>query len=146
MAQFARPDSDVNVGNWQDESGGTTSIFQSIDEATRSDTDYVTSETAPANSVYVCGLSNVTDPESSSSHTVTYAYQKDPSGGSQVDLTVELRQGYVDEVTQGTLIASWSHANVANGFVEQTQTLSTAEADSITDYSDLSLRFVANQV
>jgi hypothetical protein len=44
------------------------------------------------------------------------------------------------------LIAQWVHTDV--GVLPQSvvQTLSGPQADSITDYSDLYLRFVANQV
>lgn len=146
MAQFARPVADAVVGSWEDEGGATTSLFESIDEATPSDADFVTSETAPATSVYATDLGTIEDPQSSSNHVVRYRYQKDASGGAQIDLTVELREAYVDEVTQGTLIASASHTDIANGWTDGSITLSSGEADSITDYSDLQLRFVANQV
>lgn len=146
MAQFARPSADASVGNWLDDGGGSTSLFAAIDEASPSDVDYIESESAPASSPYACDLGTIEDPQSSSGHIVRYRYQKDASGGAQIDLTVELRQGYVSEGTQGTLIASNSHTNIGNGWTDGSFTLSAVEADSITDYSDLQLRFVADQV
>lgn len=146
MAQFARPVADAVVGSWEDEGGATTSLFESIDETTPNDTDFVTSEVAPATSAYAVDLGTIEDPQSSSGHVVRYRYQKDSAAGAQIDLTVELRQGYVSEGTQGTLIASNSHTNIGNGWTDGSFTLSAGEADSITDYSDLQLRFVANQV
>jgi hypothetical protein len=146
MAQFGRPDSDLNLSNWKDEGDGTTNIYASIDEATASDADYIKSGTAPSSEPYVCGLSNVEDPQSSSGHVVRYRYQKDSAGGAQIDLTVQLRQGYVNEGTPGTLIKEDVNANISNGWADDSMTLSAGEADSITDYTDLQLRFVANQV
>ena len=49
MAQFARPDADTTLGNFSDQGGGTTSIFQSIDESAASDADYIRSPTSPVN-------------------------------------------------------------------------------------------------
>lgn len=146
MAQFARPTADAVVGSWEDEGGATTALFESIDEATPSDADFVTSEVAPSSSAYATDLGTIEDPQSSSNHVVRYRYQKDSAAGAQINLDVELRQGYVDEGTLGTLIASNSHTDIANGWTDGSITLSSGEADSITDYSDLQLRFVANQV
>lgn len=53
-----------------------------------------------------------------------------------INLTVRLMQGT-------TQIASWTHTGIGTGFTLATQTLSTTEADSITDYTDLRLRFTA---
>ena len=145
MAQFGRPSADTTIGNWEDELGGTASIFQSIDETSPSDSDFVTSEFAPSSSPYVTKLSSVTDPNVSTGHTVRYRARKDPSTGAQIDLIVELRQGYVSEGSQGTLIATDTEVNLPTSFTTFAFTLSSGEADSITDYSSLFLRFVADQ-
>lgn len=146
MTQTARPETDALVGTWTDQDAGTTDLWSTIDEASANDADYVESEVAPAASPYVTFLSAVTDPASSADHSVHYRYAKDAAGGSQIDLDVELRQGYVDEGTPGTLIASNSHVNISDTWTDGSFTLSAGEADSITDYSDLALRFVATQV
>ena len=145
MAQFGRPSADTTIGNYEDELGGTTDIFQSIDETSPSDSDFITSEFAPSSSPYVTALSTVTDPNVSTGHTVRYRARKDPSTGAQVDLTVELRQGYVSEGSQGTLIATDSQVDLPTSFTTFSFVLSGGEADAITDYSDLFLRFVADQ-
>ena len=58
-------------------------------------------------------------------------------------LTVQLRQGE-------TVIASWNEENVigTEPFVQKTRTLSTTQADSITNYTDLRVRYVVtgNQI
>lgn len=145
MAQFARPDSDSHVGNWEDEGAATTNLFQSIDESSSSDADYVTSEAAPSTSPYVAGLSSVTDPLASSGHIVRYRYSKDTSGAT-IDLVVQLREGYISEASQGTLIATTTHSNIGTSWTAGSFTLSSGEANSITDYADLHIRWTANQV
>ena len=146
MAQFGRPSADTTIGTYTDQGGGSTNIYTTIDEVSPSDADYIKSVLAPSSAAYVTKLSTLEDPVSSSGHVVRYRYAKNAAGGAQIDLTVELRQGYVNEGTPGTLIKQWSHTNISETMTTQAQTLSGAEADSITDYTDLYLRFVANQV
>lgn len=145
MAQFARPSTDTTRDNWEEDDGGTTSIFDQIDEAVADDADYIRTGLTPTSDVYVTKLSTLEDPLSSTGHVVRYRYGKDAAGGDQIDITVELRQGYVNEGTPGTLIASATHTNVSEGWTAGTITLSGAEADAITDYTDLYLRFVGNK-
>lgn len=139
MAQFGRPEADITA--W---ASGT---FADIDETVANDADYVSSDTAPANDPYVTRLSDMEDPVSSTGHIVRYRYRKNSAGGAQIDLTVQLRQGYVNEGTPGTLIATLgTHTNVSDTWTAGSYTLSGAEADAITDYTSLFVRFVANQV
>lgn len=147
MAQFGRPSTDTVNESYTDQGGGSSNIYTTIDESVASDADYIRSALAPTNDVYVTKLTTVEDPQSSSGHTVRYRYAKDASGGAQIDLTVQLRQGYVNEGSPGTLIATCgSHTNISNSWTDGSYALSGAEADSITDYSSLYLRFVSNQV
>ncbi|MEM2159765.1 MAG: hypothetical protein QXN55_02285 [Candidatus Nitrosotenuis sp.] len=137
--QYARPDSDVTKDNWTTGTGSTTNLYAEIDESTQNDSDYDKSgqiSLLDTTETLEVGLSNVIDPETSSNHIVRYAYGKDASGGAVIDLTVSLMQGT-------TQIASWTHNDIGTGFTLATQTLSAAQADSITNYSDLRLRFVA---
>lgn len=146
MPQFARPDADTTLGNFSDDAGGTTNIFQAIDEATPNDADFIRSPASPVNEVYVCRLSDVTDPASSSGHVMRMRTATDLSGQEAIDFTQELRQGYVSEASQGTLIASQSRTGVTSTtFTDSAYTLSAAEADAITDYTDLFFRFNVNR-
>jgi hypothetical protein len=147
MAQFGRPSTDTTNESYTDQAGGSTNIYTTIDEVTADDADYVRSALAPTSDVYVTKFTSVEDPVSSVNHTVRYRYKKDSAGGAQINLTVELRQGYVSEVSQGTLIATCgSHSNITETWTQNAYTLSGAEADSITNYADLYLRCVSNQV
>ncbi len=147
MAQFARPDADTyNADGWTEDDGTGSPIFDQIDEVSFDDADYIRSPLTPTSDVYVCHLSNVIDPVSSVNHIVRYRYGKDAAGGDQIDLTIQLRQGYVNEGSPGTLIATVATlTNIASGFTAGSYTLSGAEADAITNYSDLFLRFLANK-
>jgi len=147
VAQFARPSADTdNTGAWVDEAGGSTTIYTHIDESSASDADYIKSPLAPSSDVYVTKLSTIEDPLSSSGHVLRVRRAKDAAGGSQIDLTHELRQGYTSEASPGTLIKQVAETDITETFATTSTTLSSGEADAITDYSALYLRLVANQV
>lgn len=145
MAQFGRPSADTLRDNWEEDDGTTTNIYDQIDESSSDDADYIRTQLSPSDDVYVTKLSAVEDPLTDTGHVVRYRYRKDATSGEQIDLTVELREGYVDESTKGTLIASNTHTNIGgSSWTAGSFTLSGGEADSITDYSDLYLRFVGD--
>ena len=147
MAQFGRPEADTYNGDgWTEDDGDTTNMFQEIDETSASDTDYVRSALAPTNDAVVFRFSDVEDPVSSSGHIVRWQWGKDAASGATITGTVELRQGYVNEGTQGTLIATCASAEtVPDTFTADSYTLTGGEADAITDYTSLFIRIVANQ-
>lgn len=143
MPQILRPDADVSAGAWAPTPTSPTTLYDKVDEVTRSDADYISSEQAPSSSAAILGLTSGSDPVSSANHDLNYAIRKDASGGSQIDATVELV-----EDPSGTPVAraTYNHTDVANTWTEYNQTLSGGEADSITDYADLGIRITANQV
>lgn len=146
MPQFSRPDADTTLGNYSDQAGGTTNIFQSIDEASADDGDFIRTPTSPVNEVYVCRLSDVSDPISSSGHIMRMRTSTDLDAQEVLDFTQQLRQGYTNEGAQGTLIATQSRNGVASTtWTTSAHTLSGAEADAITNYNDLFFRFVVNR-
>ena len=138
MAQFARPDTDISKGGWTASTG--TDLWEMINETPASDTDYARSGDNPTTAeTYEAALSSVTDPVSSTGHVVRYRYQKNESGGGKatgIDLTVYL-------VENTTVIASQAHTDISVGYLDGSFTLTAGEADSITDYTDLRLRFTA---
>ena len=148
MAQFGRPSADTNNPDaYTDQGGGSTTIYTTIDESVASDADYIRSPLAPSSDVYVTALSTLEDPVSSTGHVIRTRLAKDAAGGAQIDATIQLRQGYVSEASLGTLIATVpSTSSLSETFTDKNHTLSGAEADAITDYTDLALRIVFNQV
>ena len=141
--QIIRPTTDVVDGQWTNEEQTAVDLYDSIDEINLDTTDHIHSEKGPNKSAVVIGLGTASDPEISSGHKIRYAYNKEETG--VVNLTVELREGYVSESSLGALRASWYHDNVSADVTKAEQLLSDAEADSITDYSDLFVRFVASE-
>jgi len=139
--QQLQPTADTVAGQWTTHTGATTNLYQQIDEAPYNDADYIKSDGDPSSSAVAFALGAGSDPGVDTDHVVRYRYSRE--GDAAGDLTVELREGYVNEGTQGTLIASWQHNSVGTGVTEARQALTTTQAGNIGDYSDLFLRFVA---
>lgn len=125
-AQFSRPSADVSTGTWTASSG--SDLYAMLDETAASDADYITTS---GTSTCEVALTSLSDPASSAGHIVRYRISAD-SGG----ITVRLRQGT-------TTIATWTHATAPTSLTTYEQTLSSGEADSITDYTALKLQFEA---
>lgn len=140
-----RPFLDVTRVGWTGEDGDTTNIYEHIDEVSVNDADYVRSSQSPVSDVYVFKLSPVTDPLISTGHIIRVRFGKDIAGGDILDMTLELRQGYVSEVSQGTLIGSISAGNIAGGWTDFVYEIPGIVVDAITDYSNLFLRFIARK-
>lgn len=146
MAQFARPNLTTTLLNYTDQGGGIVNIHLAIDEVSADDADYIRSPTSPANEVYVCTLSSVTDPALSTGHIMRMRTAVDVGSQESLDFTQQLRQGYISEASQGTLIASQSRTGVTSTtWTTSTYTLSAAEADAITNYASLFFRLTSNK-
>ena len=127
--QFARPDQDINVNNWQ-----VAPLYKKIDETAYDDSDYIDQvSNAATNLATNVSLSSMLDPQTSTGHKIRYRYAKDVSGGMTVDIQVRLFQG-------NTLIATDTKTNIGTTFTTATYTLTASEADSITSYSNLTLQ------
>lgn len=131
MAQFARPDSNVTQI-------GFTGGFAEIDEATADDADFAVTPDNTLGQLEV-GLTNPTDPAVSTGHVLRYRLAKadtgvppSTSGNTQLG-TVSLYQGT-------TLIAADAERTLG-AWTTYSLTLSGAQADAITDYTDLRIRF-----
>lgn len=137
MAQFARPDSTVLAGSWVT---GSAALWQAIDEVTASDADFISSSSGPVNDLTEMGLSDVTDPVSSSGHLIRFRHAENGAVTSaNMVLRVRLLQG-------ATVIAERSFNGVGTSYVtDATFTLTSGEADAITDYTNLRIEFRANQ-
>lgn len=127
MAQFPRPDSTISNTGFSSSTGGA--LWTTIDESTPSDVDYNTA--ASANQSFEVGLSDVSDPVSSTGHT--FRFRAAYISGTTRSVTAVLKQGT-------TTIATYS-PTITSSFAEYTYTLTAGEADSITDYADLRWNF-----
>jgi hypothetical protein len=125
MPQYARPDADEAGNSFVNELASNSNMFDSINESTPSDTDYIVSAKNPANNVYVCHLTSVDDPLVDTGHIINFRYKKDVAvNAEQIDLTVQLRQDYVSESNTGTLIAQTYITNISSSWTNGSYTLS----------------------
>jgi hypothetical protein len=128
VAQFLRPDGDTTLNSWQDDGGGTTNIFQAIDESSAVDTDFVTSSNN-TNDAYTGTVSNPGSTPGAGTVTARYRYRKDASGGHTVNIQVEVLEG-------GTQRGTATHSNIGN-----TWTAGSFTVTGVTDFNNLSFRF-----
>lgn len=146
MPQYGRPSADVTSSSFATQNAVTTNIYTYIDEAVRDDADYIVSNTSPSNNVYVCKLSSLTDPLTNTGHVVTFTYARSvDTNAEQIDLLVQLREAYANEASPGTHIANVSITDIPYTWTANTLTLTGVQADAITDYANLYLRFVFNK-
>ena len=139
MVQYARPDADTDVGDWQNSDYDQDDLFSFINEAaidgstgTYDDDDYIYVEDSGSGSECTISLGSVTDPVSGSGHSVVVR-AADVGGGGTITLNVNLKDG-------GTSI---KNENFTPGGTpgNHTMTLSTAQANNISGsgYGNLSL-------
>lgn len=128
--QTGVPISDTYTGTWN-----IGPLFNKLDENIADDSDFIFSANHPQNEYCEVKLTSLTDPLSSSNHTI-YVRNRNTSTNFTIPLTVDLYQS-------GTLIASRIFRNFATGYVTNAFTLTTTETNSITDYSNLRLRLTA---
>ena len=136
MVQVSRPDNDDAIGVWLDEGGGTP-LFDSIDEVTPSDTDFIESDNSPAvGETCEIGMSPITDPAVSSGYNLRWRYAKSASGGRNIEIRLALREGT-------TVIVERIFTLISNSFVQDNYLLSAGEADNISDHGNLNVRCIA---
>jgi hypothetical protein len=126
--QIIVPTADIAAGAWLGDPNAD--LYANLDETAASDADFI--HVGATGSVCEVSLQAAADPAVSTGHTVRYRAKGDGS----TDLIVKLVQGT-------TVIASWTETNVPATETGYQHTLTGTEADSITNYSDLRLRFEA---
>jgi len=125
--QFARPSSDTDAVGWLPSTG--TDLYAMIDEVAVDDADYIYTTTVDADAEVA--LSSLVDPTSSSEHIVRFRARA-PYGG-------QVKVGLYQTTT---LVAEWTDS-LSTSFETYAHTLAGAEADAITNYGALRLRFTA---
>lgn len=126
MAQFERPDTDLAAGAWTYSTGAT--LYGCVDEASFDDADYIQLNNS-AGSTCQLRLSDVTDPNASIGHIVRVRAKK--TGTGTISCTAYLYQGASQKATFAVTLGT--------GYATTEYTLTAAEADAITDYTDLRL-------
>ena len=129
---------DSNSGNWQTEDGDETDLYTSIDETEPDDNDFIIVGGAPSTATCKLKLTSLAAAALTSGHAVTFRYLIADSTGSWT-LTVKLVEG------ASTVIKSHSETGSADAAIsEVTFTLSSGEAGTITDYTDLYIQLEAS--
>ena len=130
---------DVIDGLWANQAGVNINLFASIDEAVPDDIDFIRSGLAPNLDEFEISLGNLTDPQNASGHILRLRCRKDQAGGNRIDLVISLYQGE-------TLIAQRALSDIEASEVTYTFSLADAEAELITDYTDLRIKGKSNQI
>lgn len=125
------PDSDVTVGSWKNELGGST-LYTSIDESTPSDADYVYYDGATGSESFEVGLQDpVSDGDPTGRHFLIWRGAKIGGPG-----TVVMKA----ELIQGVAVICTDQQTLTGSYQLFTYELSQAEINAITDFTDLRIR------
>jgi len=139
LAQIARPNSDISVGSWSPYPVDPTTLFDKIDEETpNGDADYIVSDIDEDECEF--GLNGIIDPGVGTDHVIR-CYAKSPNGSGAKE------QMYIALIENGTVRGQSPAVNVdrtAYGLIEYA--LSEAEANAISNYPNLRLRFHITKV
>lgn len=128
IAQVFHPVSDVATGGWTNELGEATNLYASIDELTPDSADYIQSSQSPStDDISIIRLAGGLKPVSRTGHSLRMQYQKDQSGGDNIDLSVSLLRA--DATTVVKSVAYTAIDAVTDVIIE----LSEAEANTIPD-------------
>ena len=137
MTQIAQPESDAFIDDWDREFGDGQDLFSSMRITPLGDDPdppedfidqtFIVSETGPVSDVYVTKLEEVINPEELGDWVLKFRAQKMKNTAVNLDLTVQLRQLYVDEADQGDLIFEEVFENIPFGFTDFEMNMSVAD-------------------
>ena len=138
MTQYARPDSDITTT-------GFTGSYTDIDETSYDMSDYIEGNGAnnQTDYYYEVGLSNITDPTSSSGHVLKATWNM--SSSQSHTIKIRLYQGGTQICEALNWTGTFNSGSPVGGGINTNNlveyTLTSGQADSITNYEDLRVRF-----
>lgn len=140
MTQYARPIQDITQGSWTDE--GTVdndgNLYSSVDEVTLDNEDsYIVD--AGTNTLCEIKLGTISQPGNNTDHVLHILYRSIGSGGPE-KLDIRLLQGTTE------IVSLPNYSNRSSTYGDLNYSLSTVEADSITDYSDLRVELTGDSI
>ena len=145
MTQYASPNGDNVDGSWTNKTGGQGALNSNCRKDS-GDSTYIMSEDDGSTDTCVFEIENGDDPASDSDHIVRYrAVSTDLMWSGPLPLTVALYQDSLDPEDNPI----WTNTNNSvdtSTFTDYSFTLSTDEADAISDYDDLQLYFTRGAV
>lgn len=125
---------DLNTGQWS-----ASPLFNKLNENYPNDLSIINSRGLPTTGdVFEVKLSGISNPNSLYNHTLAYRYGGSGAGATGLTIFVSLLQG-------ATLIAQNAHSGINSGDLNYGFLyLTTGQAFTITDYSDLRVRINAS--
>jgi hypothetical protein len=129
------PDSDLSVGGWTDHTGGSSNLYQAIDEASLNTGDYIQSPMNPTHSIYHFSFSDAS--ALLTSGTFRVYFKKAFGNATIVNLRVQLFQST-------TLIGEWDINDIPATDDSELITLTGAQLLAITDPTQIRGKIIAN--
>ena len=123
MTQFSRPVSDVQLGGWSNPS------WSVIDEGISAFDGVLASSPNKSDGILICSLSSVTDPEVGTGHSLAVRGYVASNGVSTINIALK---------SAGSTIKTWTPAWTTS-IADYSIALTSGEADSISDYSTLTV-------
>jgi hypothetical protein len=142
--QIIRPIATTFAGNWTPV--GAATLHEAVDEETASFTDHIVSDDDPTDSPVALRLEPLPEPATLGTGDITVHVQYDREGGAATaNVVLELRQGYVNEGSPGTLLGTDSDPDVTDAAVDGTFVVDSQDITfSGGQASDLDVRIVAD--
>ena len=134
VQQISRPTNIVTAGSWS--VVGAANLYDAVNEETVDDSSYIQSEENPANDTVEFTLAALGTPETRTNHVVHYRFAEDINSSGAQTLIVQL--------VEGTTVIAQKTETPTTTLTDGTLTLTEAEAQAITDYTNLRIRFIAN--
>lgn len=125
MPQYARPASDIAVGDWV-----TSPLYSKLNDASPNDATYIVGDGITPGEVK---FGNTIVNPSAGDVTFRVRFRKDPAEAALLGLQADLVQGT-------TVIKTQNWTNVGTTFSTAAITLTSGERAAITDWSDLRMR------
>lgn len=138
MTQYARPDSNVTTT-------GFTGSYTDIDETAYDMSDFISADNAnnQTDYYYEVGLTNVTDPAVGTGHVLSCTWNM--SSSQSHTIKIRLYQGGTQICEALNWTGTFNTGSPTGGGISTNNlveyTLTETQANSITDYSDLRIRF-----
>jgi hypothetical protein len=129
VTEFLRPSGDVSIGGWTDQAGGTSNLYQAIDEVTANDSDFIKSGVNPSGDTYKCAVSDPIGLIQDATRRIRLG--KGVNNSTQININLKLMQ------TPSTEIASWDFNDVAYGPNTFEIALTAPQKAAITSPNDL---------
>jgi hypothetical protein len=140
LGQASYPNGDVSAGGWTTDTGATTNLYQSVDETTRNDADYIQSSLGPVNDPVILTLQPFADPGDNNGMRFRIAMGKNATGGGTIGVVATLQAGTTDIASQ-----TFSNIDTLSEVIMQIAASDVATFRSNGGFANPRIKLVANQ-